>query len=777
MRKIDKLIFRAVTPPFLITLTVLTFIVFISKIGSWSKLLIANNASLGTIFEISAEILPTILIFSLPLSYLIGILIGVSGLNGENQITALKACGVPVRRLLRQIFILGTIVGIATAIISTVVLPKTNEIIKIKKEQILLSQAPTALEPRVFNADLPNMVFYLEDLSENRKDWSRVFVADNTDKNAPRTILAQSGTLIGDADHHRLQLHLENGSSYSIDMNDPGIEKKSYFDAFDIPIALPDPDNTAGADKPLKAAELGTLDLWHRASNPESNEQTDALVEFNQRISLPFSVFPFALLGLTLAVSAKKGGRTSGFALSLIAVLLFYVLFFNGIRFALIGKISPWLGPWAANIFLGFIGIFLLIKVERSLKSDSWLSMDRWKYRWEKLGARYHLEPIQSGIARFDNKLFHAISAIVRFLFPKIFDLYIAKGFLTYFSWSLATCSLLFILLTLFELLDDAIRNGIEIMQIVIYFIFLMPQILMMAIPLSVLLAILISLGILENNSEITAIKAGGWSLYRISIPIFLLAAGFCVSLFIIQDYILPYSNERQDAIWNKIKGRAPQTTMLKRKWILGESGRIYNYEYFDEKQNSFVGLNIYEMDLDAAKMIRRMYASRAVIRQGAWILDDGWIRDYHLQQNGFRTFKTENFFFPEKADYFEKEIFQPKESSKMTYYELNSHINYLMKSGYNAKELQVELNKKISFPLSCLTMTLLAFPFSFIIGKRGAFFGIGASIAIAISFLMISGLFETMGTYGILTPFLAAWAPNIIFGAAGFWLLLSVRT
>ena len=133
--------------------------------------------------------------------------------------------------------------------------------------------------------------------------------------------------------------------------------------------------------------------------------------------------------------------------------------------------------------------------------------------------------------------------------------------------------------------------------------------------------------------------------------------------------------------------------------------------------------------------------------------------------------------YFPEKADYFKREIFQPTESSKMTYHELMSHINYLMKSGYNAIELQVELMKKISFPFSCLVMALLAIPFSFVVGNRGAFFGIGASIAIAIVYLMISGLFESMGSYGILAPFLAAWAPNIIFGAAGCWLLLSIRT
>jgi LPS export ABC transporter permease LptG len=309
------------------------------------------------------------------------------------------------------------------------------------------------------------------------------------------------------------------------------------------------------------------------------------------------------------------------------------------------------------------------------------------------------------------------------------------------------------------------------------YFIFLTPQILMMAFPMSVLLGVLINFGILEKNYEITAMKAGGLSLYRISVPIFILAGLFSVFLFYVQDYVLPTSNERQDQIWSSIKRRPPRTSMLKRKWILGESGRIYNYEHFDEIQDSFVGLSVYETDLDGSRLLSVIRAARADIKKdGTWTLADGWIRDYRAE-NGFKPFQEQSFLFPEKADYFKREIFQPTESSKMTYHELMSHINYLMKSGYNAVELQVELMKKLSFPLSCLVMALLAIPFSFIVGRRGAFFGIGASIAIAIAYLMSMGLFESMGTYGILTPFLAAWAPNIVFGAAGCWLLLSVRT
>jgi lipopolysaccharide export LptBFGC system permease protein LptF len=259
----------------------------------------------------------------------------------------------------------------------------------------------------------------------------------------------------------------------------------------------------------------------------------------------------------------------------------------------------------------------------------------------------------------------------------------------------------------------------------------------------------------------------------------FLIASGFCVSLFLVQDYVLPYANERQDRIRNIIKGRPAQTSRrLQRKWIFGESGHIYNYEYFDGNQDSFVDLNVYDIDINNASILWRTHAARARIdRNGIWILENGWVRDYQSLESGFRRIQAESVHFPEKAGYFEKEIFQPRESSKLTYANLKNYINDLMKSGYNATELQVELNKKISFPLSCLVMALLGIPFSFSTGKKGAFFGIGMSIAIGIAYWGISSVFEAMGAYGLLIPVLAAWAPNILFGAAGLALLLALRT
>ncbi len=782
MRKVDKLMIRAVLPPFLSALVVLTFVVFVRELGRLSELLVTRNASPNTIAIIGGALLPGILIFSLPLSYLIGILIGLSGLSGESQVTALRACGVPLRTMLRPILGLGALVGALTGFLSVVVLPETNDLFFALKDRISLRQATSQIQPRVFNENFPSVVFYLDDLAIDRQHWSRVFLADNSDPKSPRTVLARDGTWVTDPEHFRLQLHLEHGTIYEVDPENPGKDKLSTFAATDIPIDFARGQQAEGSDVALrhkKAFELSTLELWQGdpASTPE--ERVEQQIELHRRLAIPFSVLGFSILGLTLGVSTKKGGRTSGFVLSLALVLLFYVLFMNGLRLASIGKLSPWEGAWGADILLTCLGLAFLSIAERGNRLSQWISSWTWKTRLEPVSRQLHLGAARDRIHKIDDVILSSTSRITRLSFPRILDVYVSRGFIVSFLWSTAVCIALFVVLTLFDLLDDIIRNRIAIAYVVNYFFFLIPQILMLVIPMAVLLAILISFGILEKSSEVTALKAGGWSLYRISIPVFLITAGFCVSLYFVQDYVLPYANIRQDSLRNVIKGRPPQTSMRpQRKWIFGESHRVFNYDYFDASQNLFIGLNIFEVDLRELKMLRRIRAERARIQEdGKWLLENGWIRDFQSEKQGFQRITKAEFSLPEKPSYFQKEIFEPKESSKLTYLQLKDYISYLKKTGYNATELQVELYKKISFPLSCAVMALLGVPFSFFMGKKGAFFGIALSITIAISYWGIFSVFEKMGAYGLLIPLLAAWAPNILFGAAGLALLFTIRT
>ncbi|HSW38377.1 MAG TPA: LptF/LptG family permease [Acidobacteriota bacterium] len=781
MRKIDKLLYLAITPPFFVSLIVLTFVVTMHQFGALSELLVTQNVSLGGIFNIIFTILPAVLIFSLPLSYLIGILIGITGLSGESQLLALRVGGFPLSSFLRFIIAFGVIVGIVTAALSLFILPHTNDRKRNIVDDISLGVATSKIQARVFNEDFPGYVFYIDEVSADRHEWKGVFVYDNSDPQSPRTIIARYAKWVKDEDNRRLQLHLQQGASYAVSMDDPVKDNVSLFASTDISIQIKDDSERAIElkNRQRRVTETSSVQLWKSRTDADSDNKVRQLVELNRRIALPFSIFPFALLGLALAVSVPKSGKTLGFGMSLVAVIIFYMMFLNGIQLATVGKVPPWLGVWSANLILVLTGFFLLIKVEQRFALSHW-SSKLWNPKgkvlpkFPKLRQRFnnYLSKNKNSVTPYAGRMF-------RIIFPKILDLHILRGFFTYFFWSLVACVSLFSLLTVFELLDDIIRNKIAVYYVIEYLFFLTPQILIFAVPMSVLLAVLITLGIMENNSEITAIKAGGCSLYRIAVPIFMVASGLSVSIYIMHDYILPAANIRQDSLRNFIQNKPPQTYRHnQRKWIFGESARIFNYEYYDSNQRAFVRLNVFDIDFENARVLRHIKADHARIgRENQWLLDNGWIRDYKSAEPGIIVSRAGSVSLSEKPGYFEKELFQPKESSKFTYLELRSYIDYLKKSGHNAMDLQVELNKKISFPLSCLVMALLAVPFSFYIGKKGALFGVGISVAIAIAYWGASGLFDAMGAYGLLTPLLAAWAPNILFGASGLTFFLTIKT
>src|SRR5947208_7672530 len=173
--------------------------------------------------------------------------------------------------------------------------------------------------------------------------------------------------------------------------------------------------------------------------------------------------------------------------------------------------------------------------------------------------------------------------------FFRLLDVYVLRGFWFFFVLVLVVFVSLFIIVTLFELLPDIVKNKVDGSIVVTYFVYLLPQILYYVIPLTVLLAILINLGTLTKTNEILAVKAGAVSLYRMAMPLLFMGLGLSGAIYFLQDFMLPYANQRQDEYRSVIKGRASQTYGdPQRKWMAGSEDRIYHYNYFDSNQNVF---------------------------------------------------------------------------------------------------------------------------------------------------------------------------------------------
>jgi LPS export ABC transporter permease LptG len=290
---------------------------------------------------------------------------------------------------------------------------------------------------------------------------------------------------------------------------------------------------------------------------------------------------------------------------------------------------------------------------------------------------------------------------------------------------------------------------------------------------------VLVTFGLLQKSNELTAMKATGISLYRLVVPILILAAMLSMTLFIFDQLYLPRANKRQDALRNEIKGKPAQTYLNpQHKWIFGAHQEIYYYEFFDSERNQFANLSVFDIEQKAFALTERTFASRVFWNDSLrkWVFERGWTRTLAATQvKDYRTFDVATFAnVDEPPNYFKKEV---KQYSEMNFDELKGYIRELEQGGFDVVRLKVQLYKKLSFPLITLVMSILAIPFALSAGRQGALRGVATAIGIAVVYWITSGLFEAMGNVNQLPAALAAWSPDVIFALAGGYFMLKVPT
>ena len=389
------------------------------------------------------------------------------------------------------------------------------------------------------------------------------------------------------------------------------------------------------------------------------------------------------------------------------------------------------------------------------------------------------------------------IRRALRIRFPLILDEYVMGSFLRNFALVLVSLIILFIIFTFFELIGDMLRYRTPLIVVGDYLLNLVPFILNSVLPLVSLVAVLITFGALNRNSELTAMKATGISLYRVVAPVVLLAAILSVGLFAFDETYLPAANRRQEALLSEIKGKPAQTFLRPdRKWMSGQTGssasgsttapegnqaeptRIFYYQFFDPGNNVFANVTVFEFQPGTFNLTRRIFAQSARWddKLNGWVFEDGWQRTFKGESiASYQPFTVSTFpEIRETPGYFKKEV---RQSQEMSYNELSGYINDLRQSGFDTMRLRVQLNRKLAYPLMTLVLAILAIPFSLYAGKRGGIAGVGTAIGVAIVYWVIAAIFENLGDVNSLPAVLAAWSPDLLFFIAGSYLLLRSPT
>jgi LPS export ABC transporter permease LptG len=372
---------------------------------------------------------------------------------------------------------------------------------------------------------------------------------------------------------------------------------------------------------------------------------------------------------------------------------------------------------------------------------------------------------------------------------PGILDRYIAWRYAGHLVLVMASFWSLSILGNFLDLFNDIEEHRIRGSVVLHYYACWSPFVFHLVAPVAVLVTTLVTFGILSKNNEITAMKAGGISIYRITLPTIVLGVLGSLCLFSLSDYILPYTNRLADADRNVIRGQPARTfSYTNHRWVIASDGRMYNYDYLVESKGppygfregtktdwtGFYGLSVYTLDLKSWTLKERLFSGRATWDGSSYDLEHGWRLAISDRGTTFSKIEHERQRRIEVPSYFTHE--QP-ESDTLAFADLKDHIATLETIGIDVTRLRVQLYRKVAFPTACVIMTLIGIPFSFSVGRRGALYGFGISLMIGLLYWTLLNVFEALGSNALLPPLLAAWAPNLLFGVAGLYLMLNLET
>ncbi|HEX7681919.1 MAG TPA: LPS export ABC transporter permease LptG [Thermoanaerobaculia bacterium] len=813
MKILTRYIFKEMLGPTALGFAFYTFIILMKNLFDFAGMIIKRSLPASTVGRLLFLSLPHIVVLTVPMSLLFGILIAVGRLSSDSEIIAMRALGISTRTIYRPVFLFSFLVFCINLYLMNFVLPHGNAEFAALRSEIFTSQIEKELKPRVFYDEFENLTIYVNDVDPKTLQWKGVFVADSRTADETRTgtsagpvtiaqqlqtarqeaaqppsilpqrssnkiVVAESGNLSILKPSNQVWLNLKTAETHLWDPKKP--------DRYDLNsnvvqrMRLPDKysDSAGGYQRSLREMsfrELMEQARWAQYSHDPDARETywAAKVEMNKMFAIPFACIVFGILGLPLGITNRRGGKSSGFSLSIAIILIYYVMINNGEHLADTGKIGPAVAMWAPNVVLLAIGIYLLIRANR----------DTGAQRSEGGIVRKLIQAIKSrrmgtaGAAVADEP---AILSRFDITFPNTLDRYILREFLKILMLVLVSTAALFVIVDYTDLSGDIRTNHIAFHTVASYYRFLIFQILNYTLPISVLVSTLVTFGIFSKNNEVTAFKSGGMSLYRAALPIVGIALAISVLAYLQLDYVLPYSNQRVEELRNRIKAkktvRAIPTPHQQKLWFLGKGRYLINFLAYDRDEKELTQVQVFEFHPTKFRLTRRVYADHAKWDGVGWEFSNGWMRSFG--DDGSSTYapitRPLRLYYSERPEDFATEARAP---DQMTFAQLRRYIETIRKSGYAAEELTVKLYTKTSWPFISLVMALIALPFAFRIGKRGALYGVGVGLILGILYWMVFAVFTKFGEVGNLPAMLSAWSANILFAIAAIYMFLNVET
>src|SRR5262245_7248683 len=763
---------------------ILTTLVFAQQLSKYSNAVLSFQSSTEVTEKLLLSLIPGIAIITLPVSLLLGVVITCSRTSSDNEMTAWQSLGISQAAIASPFLAIGLAGTMITCYLSAYVAPAALRTQKSLIAQIMLQEANTRIKPHTFITNFPNLLLYVQNVDPHTRDWLGVFLLQNEPGGTSRLLTAERGQFrIESGQSLSLEAQLFNGVSLEYQGQNvtlingqpspPSSQSAALF-AKSIVKLVDNSKTVEGADRdsgPGRLNQMSLREIREFAAEAKTNvERRQAVAEMHKRFAFPFACLTLTAMTFILAI---QGRRFSTRPRTVIAVLFmamgFYLLLVVGHNLSVSGAVPVWLGVWFSNIVYGAV-------VLKSLASSKppwpgFLSLIK------SPGAPSDVDDPRSArsLASESQPSSPKLSRGVRVISLNLINYLLISEIVKFFALASSALVVTATIFTLFDLIPSIIKSRTPLPYAASYLAYYAPQLFYSFAPFAMLVALLMSFNVLSRSNQLVVIASAGQNRSRTINAILVAAGALGLSLWAMSNYVLPHTNREQDARYNKIKGRLvePITIAFGRKWVFDKNDAIYSYQRVDP-DNSLINTSIYRLDGVSGVIRSATHFGRAIqLSKSTWETNGGWVEtikpDSTIERKAIQS-QPEVIEISEGDSLFKR---MTNESSKMSAADLHNHIAQLKDLGVSTLELQIDLRRRVSFPMSCLVLAVLAIPF--ITAKQarrsGPLVSISISVGISLVFELLSRLFEAVGKQNNLPVGMAVWGPLILFGAIGLYL------
>jgi LPS export ABC transporter permease LptG/LPS export ABC transporter permease LptF len=759
-RVLDRYVYREMLPIFCLAVGLFLFLHVMDRLQDFSNMVV-SGAPVALVLRLWGLLLLSFLGHTLSMGLLLSVMSASGRLASDLEVVAFGASGVSPLRLFRPFLVAAVVVAAALALLTLWINPWGSAAFFRCLHELRQYAAVPMIQERTFTR-FGNMVVYTNHMDLSTSELRGVLISDERDARNFGIITAPTGRLIDDPGSKRTILQLTDGAVHESRPGSPDWYRVTRFNVYETPLdigaQINEVEKEAGAQKKLTMWDLMTntraLDSTRRAERAEM-----FVVEFHKRLSLPFAPIVFAMVAFPLGIRLHRGGRAVAAVGGIVIYLVHYITQEALIR---VNVLRPWGGGrWLPIILFGLLGAVLL-----------YFTVTPAPRVWRRGVARLSgLLPAELSWPRRSPGTGRRREVRRHRQLSSLIDRYLARQFFVYFTYGLAVATAIFIVVDLIETLS---RYEPPLHAVLEHFAYRLPAALHQALPIIVLVATIFLFMELERHHELTAMKAAGLSVHRVSVPVLVLAGMVSVGAFIFQETAAPVLNARGDEVDRvEIRKTSAPGSQPRLRWYRRSDSEFVRVDRLDRALGQVSGVTLVQTDSNF-RLVKRLDAVQA-----SWTPDG-----LRFGQSVLREFGPDNSVRTEwqrespmhLADSLDA-LGALQTPSTMTFMELRAYVRHLRESGQAVGTQVLYLHSKLSFPLMSFVLAVLAIACAARWPRGGRLIGGAIAVVIGVAYWVVNSGALSLGRVELLPPLVAAWAATIVFGGVGVSLFVRTPT